>query len=154
MLKENIILLIKKNLVGEVKKVSVLEKAQELCTAIKQSAEFKNFQQAKEALMNSPEDKDRLERYLLALKEVQQKEQEGHELTLEEKYHIQQLSKMVSFYPITTTYLGTQQAYLRLLKQIYGMIQAASQDKEIPNCSEKKSASGECTGSCQECGLG
>lgn len=130
--------------------MSVLEKTKDLCLALKESSEMKNFLAAKEELLNSPEDKDRLERYLSSMAKASEAEREGKSLSPEEKLDLERTSKMVAFYPITSRYLGTQQAYLKLVKQVSTMLNAAMENKEIPDCSSNGKT--QCTGSCSDCG--
>jgi len=130
--------------------LSVLEKARELCIAIKESPEFKNYQEAKEKVLNNPEDKDRLERYLELMNKASQAEKENRSLTMEEKYNLERISKAVAFYPETGRFLAVQKQFFDLFQQVSTMLQATAQNREIPDCSSKKS--GKCTGSCEDCG--
>lgn len=129
----------------------VLEKAKELCIALQECPEFKNFQAAKEEVLNNPESKDRLERYLEMMNKASQAEKENRPLTVEEKSDLEKISKAAAFYPDTGRFLGTQKQFLDLFRQVSVMLQAAAQNKEIPDCSSKQN--GQCTGSCSDCGM-
>jgi len=137
-----------------VKDLSVLEKAKELCLAIRESTEFKNFQDAKEQLLANPEAKERMERYLQLVEQAQQAEKEGRELTLEEKDDLKRVSSMISFYTETARFSAMQQTYYKMIRQVYEMIQATSENRPLPECSGNQEKGGQCTGSCQDCGLG
>lgn len=128
--------------------MSIFEQTKELCLAIQNSEEFKNFKEAKEAVLANPESRNRLEAYLELVEKSALAEKNHTSLSDEEKDRLNKYLKTVSFYPDTARFLATREQFFTTVQKIYKMIQAAVQGKEIPkDCS----CSSDC-GSCQDCG--
>lgn len=136
------------------KELSVLEKAKDLCLALRDSQEFKNFQEAKEILISNPDAKDRWERYQRLVQKASEAEKANKQLDLEDRDDLRRMISSISFYPETARFSAAQQAYYGLVQQILNMIEAISDNRPLPSCSENKEKSPQCTGSCGDCGLG
>ncbi len=125
--------------------ISVLEKAKELGDQLAGCQELNDMKNAQMAVMQNPEAKAIIDEF----QEKQQKyfriQQEGQELSEEQKDDIKELEQKMSDNPLIMKYINTQQKFEKLLEEINNII-SQSISGEQPSCDDSCCSS--CGGGC------
>ena len=102
--------------------MNVYDQAHQLATAIKESEEFKYYENSKNAVESNPQLNDAIKDFMKKQFEFQTKQMMGEELDQEEFVKLQQLSAVLMQDPLTSEYFQCQMRFSTMMSDVYKIV--------------------------------
>ncbi len=104
--------------------MNVYDQAHSLAQAIKESEEFKQYDEAKQQVKQNEELSNMLKDFRSKQFEVQAKQMMGEEMTPEDMANVQQLYGILLKDPLAARYMETEMRFSIMMKDVYDIIGA------------------------------
>ena len=102
--------------------MNVYDQAHQLATAIKESEEFKQYDQSKNKLEANPQLEEAMKDFMKKQFEIQAQQMMGEEITPEMLANLPQLSAILMQDPTAAEYLQNQMRFSMMMSDVYKII--------------------------------